>query len=144
MEFHFRVEAVQKQRRGRTRRLPALQPPTHNLDVVSEGAAVVMRAFAKKTAILKRAAIFPWTNMKLRNELVAEFPLMRHGPCRKRRLQQFSVVASLWLAAERERTHADAQTMGGTSVVRRCDGPRGHDIHEDWFRRSDVNGVANA
>jgi hypothetical protein len=65
-------------------------------------------------------------NKKLWEKLIAYFPLILHGPHRKRRLQQFFVAPGTCLASRCLATvRGDIKKhrlMGGIHVVRRYDG----------------------
>jgi hypothetical protein len=86
---------------------------------------------------------------KFREDLIAYFPLILHGPHRKLRAQQFCCVSissrgdvftEPMASNDRERQ----RLMGGIYEVRRWDVLRCHGIHtkfiKDWFRHSKVEG----
>jgi hypothetical protein len=91
---------------------------------------------------------------KFWEELIAYFPLIRHGTHRKRPVQKFlycllyiryrSNVFTESLHSNDRRIHTQTQRqMGGISEVRRRDGLRYHDIqikfHKDCFSHSNVD-----
>jgi hypothetical protein len=95
------------------------------------------------------------SNKKFWEELIVYFPLIWHGLCRKRCIQQFfyclvyircrSDVLIEPLRRNDKGIHIEAhRLMGGIYKVHHWDGLRYRDIHTkfhaDWFRHSNVNG----
>jgi hypothetical protein len=110
---------------------------------------------------LKNASVtvYLWVtkNKKFWEEIIAYYDLIRHGPHKKRRVQQFCCCVCIRCRGNvftdplpSNNTGIHIQThwlMGGTSIyeARRWNGLRCRDIHikfyKDWFRRSKVDMV---
>jgi hypothetical protein len=92
--------------------------------------------------------LLPWSKFsqkkKSREELTTYFPLIQHGPHRKRRVQQFFYcclcihchgnIFTEPLFKKIKGYTKDTQLMGGIQEVRRWDGLRCHDIHNNFHK----------
>jgi hypothetical protein len=102
-----------------------------------------------------RVSFFPLVK-KFWEERITYFPLVRHGPHRKRRIQQFlsccacircrGKVFNPAFASNDKGTHVQTHRLiGGICEVRRWNGLRCHDnlirtkFHKNWFRHSKFN-----
>jgi hypothetical protein len=94
-----------------------------------------------------------FVSKKFWEELIACFPFIRHGPHRRRCVQQFYCCVCIRcrgnfctepLPSNNRGIHIQTQRlMGGIYEAHRWDGLRCHDIHtkfrNDWFRHSKID-----
>jgi hypothetical protein len=97
-------------------------------------------------ALLRRGSILPFYNNTFWEDLIAYFPLIRHGPHRKRSVQKFycclclCCCSNIFIVPLPSNDRGIYRLMAGIYEVCRWDGLRCYVIHtkfhEDWFRRS--------